>query len=71
MACFSHLGGVGEPLLLLFQELAKVRTDGGVDEHRLVKVSVTLRGRLERRDQPHRRVLKQTLEHKKKNVKRA
>ena len=58
----THLGGVGEPLLLLLQELAKVRADGGVNEHRLVEVGVTLRRRLEGRDQPHRRVLKQTLE---------
>lgn len=62
--CFflSHLGGVGEPLLLLLQELAEVRADGGVNEHRLVKVGVTLRRRLEGRDQPHRRVFEQTLE---------
>lgn len=56
-----YLSSVGEPLLLLLQELAEVRADRGVNEHRLVKVGVALGRCLERRDQPHRRVLEQAL----------
>lgn len=56
-----YLSGVGEPLLLLLKELAEVRADRGVNEHRLVKVGVALRRGLECRDKPHRRVLEQAL----------